>query len=66
MVEDVDEEVQAFLDPFFRETGYSRWDILAFNYFTRLVVTRNGGVYQLEDDQVKWLKGPPVHADDRI
>lgn len=56
-----------FVIDFFNETGYGEWDILGFNRKTRIIVTKNGGMYHvLNDGRVQWLKGPPIHVDDRL
>lgn len=65
-MDEINEVVEKFLHPFLRATGYGRHDILAFNFQTGLISTRNGGIYKLIEDKVKWVKGPPVYAEERI
>lgn len=60
------QELQRMKDVFFLVTGYSEWDLLAYNVVTRTFMTKNGGIYIVDGIyNVKWVKGPPVHVEDR-
>lgn len=52
---------------FLEETGYGESDILSLNYDTRTFLTRNGGVYQVnEEGGINHIKGPSVDLWDRF
>lgn len=51
---------------FLRATGYGWSDVLSLNYTTGIFLTRNGGKYQVVDDQVNYLAGPAIDPEDRM
>jgi len=54
------------LTDFYEATGYGPSDLLAMNKQTRLIMTRNGGLYHVKESGiVKRLKGPPVDPTER-
>lgn len=58
---------QTLISAFLKQTGYGERDILALNFSTKIFMTRNGGRYHLqENQQVKWIEGPPVDAEYRL
>jgi len=60
------DERNRFLSKFLRESGYGPSDLLAVNIVTRIVMTRNGGIYQVpEVGRVRRLEGPPVEPEER-
>ena len=51
---------------FFDATGYGGEDLLSYNFDTRIFFTRNGGKYQVnENDIIVHLAGPPPDVSDR-
>jgi hypothetical protein len=60
---DADELRSQFLE----KTGYARSDILAWNFFTRRFMTRNGGQYEMtEDGEINHIAGPSWDPEDRL
>lgn len=51
---------------FLELTDYGRSEILAFSTKTGIFLTRNGGKYQLENDQIRHIAGPSPDPAERI
>ena len=64
---EVTTEQAALRDDFLEATGYGSDDLLSLNYSTREFLTRNGGLYRVEEDgQIEHLGGPPPDVEDRF
>jgi hypothetical protein len=57
---------QTFLSEFTSLTEYGRSDILAFSTDTKIILTRNGGKYHLDDGKLTHLKGPSADPSERL
>ena len=52
---------------FLEKSGYSRNDLLAWNYATRRFMTKNGGRYELDDDgEIIHIAGPSSDPEERL
>lgn len=52
---------------FLEKTGYGSKDVLVFNPSTRLVMVRNGGVFQISPvGDVEHLSGPAPDLEDEL
>lgn len=61
------EEQRMIKHIFFEKTGYGEFDLLSVNFLTRVLMTKNGGQYRLDDhNEVHWIKGPAVLLEDRL
>ncbi len=59
-------EQREFRSDFLRRTGYGESDILSLSFVNRMVLTRNGGIYRVEENEVVRLAGPAADPDWRM
>jgi hypothetical protein len=65
--DEIKSDADALRSQFLEKSGYSRNDLLAWNFATRRFMTKNGGQYELtEDGEILHFAGPSPDPEDRL
>lgn len=59
-------EQRRMVNTFLSLSGYGAVDLLSYNYDTGIFLTRGGGKYQLQNDKIHDLDGPPSNVEERM
>lgn len=62
----LDQDRRQFIRSFYERTEYGPSDVLSYSLHTGMFLTRNGGRYKLNGEDLEHLSGPSADPSERI